>query len=140
AKGELHEALDLWGATVVKAHWRSAAPGGHSADDGGCACRSQDDAERKPYPLLGAPEQPHVRRWSRVPPACSGASPCGAARALGRPSGTAWPASGGVPRARSGKPPAHGGPPGARPTGPISGPAASGCRRAYGATITMTAY
>jgi len=40
------QALGLWRATLVKAHWHSAARLCRYADDGGCACRYQDDAER----------------------------------------------------------------------------------------------
>jgi RNA-directed DNA polymerase len=39
-------ALDVWFATVVKAHGRGEARLGRDADDWVCACRYQDDAER----------------------------------------------------------------------------------------------
>jgi RNA-directed DNA polymerase len=77
AHGSLHDALDLWLDTVVKAPGRGAALWCCSADDGVCACRSQDDAERfyrvlpqrrKQCNLQVAPEPTHRRRLSRLHP------------------------------------------------------------------------
>jgi retron-type reverse transcriptase len=42
----LHYALDRWFDKVVKAHGRGEALWCRYADDWGCACRYQDDAER----------------------------------------------------------------------------------------------
>jgi retron-type reverse transcriptase len=46
AHGSWHDALDVWFNTVVKAHGRGEALLCRDADDGVCACRDQDDAER----------------------------------------------------------------------------------------------
>jgi len=46
ANAYLHYALDVWFAKVVKAHCRGEAMLCRDADDWGCACRYQDDAER----------------------------------------------------------------------------------------------
>jgi RNA-directed DNA polymerase len=46
AKVYVHDALDVWCATVVKAHGRGEALLCRDADDWVCACRYQDDAER----------------------------------------------------------------------------------------------
>jgi len=73
----LHDALDLWFDKVVKAHCRGEARLGRYADDGGCAFRYQDDAERfyrvlpqrlKTFHLQVAPEQTHLRRFRRFHP------------------------------------------------------------------------
>src|SRR5438132_3647996 len=77
ANVSLHDALDLWFDKVVKAHCRGEALLGRSADDGVCAFRSQDDAERcsrvlpqrlKQCNLQVAPETTHLRRLSRFHP------------------------------------------------------------------------
>ena len=69
--------MDLWFAKGVKAHWRGEALLCRYADDWVCAFRYQDDAERfyrvlpqrrKTCNLQVAPEQPHLRRLSRVHP------------------------------------------------------------------------
>jgi RNA-directed DNA polymerase len=73
----LHYALDLWFEQVVKPHCRGEALLCRYADDGVCAFRLQEDAERffrvlpkrlgKCY-LQGAPEKTHLRQFSRVHP------------------------------------------------------------------------
>jgi hypothetical protein len=73
----LHSAWALWCDTVVKAPCRGEALWGRYADAWGCACRSQDDAERgsrvRPQRRQQcnrevAPEHTHGRRLRRVPP------------------------------------------------------------------------
>jgi group II intron reverse transcriptase/maturase len=77
ANGYLHSALEGWVDTVVQAHCRGEALLGRSADDGGCAFRSQEDAERcyrvfpyrlKRFNLQVAPDNPPLRRFSRFHP------------------------------------------------------------------------
>jgi len=77
ANGSVHQALARWVATVVKPHGRGEARRCRDADDGVCACRYQDDAERL-YRLLPqrvaqcnlqvAPDKPHLLRCSRFHP------------------------------------------------------------------------
>jgi hypothetical protein len=73
----VHDALDRWLDTVVKPHGRGAARWCRDADDGVCAFRSQDDAERfyralpqrvAPFNLQVAPDKTPLRRFSRVHP------------------------------------------------------------------------
>ncbi len=72
-----HDALDLWFAPVVKPHGRGAALLCRDADDGVCAVRYHDDAERfsrgLPQRLAQcnrqvAPEKTHLLRCSRFHP------------------------------------------------------------------------
>jgi RNA-directed DNA polymerase len=72
-----HDALDLWCETGVKPRCRGEALWCRYADDWGCAFRLQEDAERlvrvlpkrrATCPLPGAPEKPHLGRFSRLHP------------------------------------------------------------------------
>jgi group II intron reverse transcriptase/maturase len=73
----VHDALDVWFATVVKAHGRGEALLCRDADDWVCAFRYQDDAEwfYRGLPqrltqvnLQVAPDKTHLRRFSRFHP------------------------------------------------------------------------
>jgi RNA-directed DNA polymerase len=77
ATASLHDAVDLWCTKVVRAHGRGDALVCRFADDGVCACRSQDDAERcsrvlpkrlETCNLQGAPEKTRLLRFSRLHP------------------------------------------------------------------------
>jgi RNA-directed DNA polymerase len=77
ANASLHDALDLGCDKVVKPHCRGEALLCRYADDGGCACRYQDDAERfyrvlpkrlEQFNLQVAPEKTHLLRFSRFHP------------------------------------------------------------------------
>ena len=105
-----HDALDRWCETVVKAHCRGGARVCRDADDGVCAFRDQDDAER----FLGRSQRGERRATSRSLPTrpTSGAAvafsrACGDASRVWDSSGTggqiakACHVSSGVPRARS---------------------------------------
>jgi hypothetical protein len=72
-----HDALDLWFEAVVTPHGRGEALWCRAADDGVCAFRSQDDAERfyralpqrgAPFNRQGAPDKTHLLRIRRVHP------------------------------------------------------------------------
>jgi len=77
ANGYVHYALDGWFATGVQAPCRGAALLCRYAEDGVCAFRSQDDAERlyrvvphrlKRFNLQVAPDKTHLLRFSRCHP------------------------------------------------------------------------
>ena len=86
--------MDLWVDKVVKAPCRGEALLGRYADDWGCACRYQDDAERfsrglpqrlKQVNLQGALEKTHVRRLSRLHPSLKRRFTCLGCAFLWRP-------------------------------------------------------
>jgi RNA-directed DNA polymerase len=73
----LHDALDGWFDTVVKAHCRGEALLYRYADDWVCACRSQEEAARfyrglpdrlKAFNLQVASDKTHLLRFSRFHP------------------------------------------------------------------------
>ena len=77
ANVSLHYALDIWFEKVVKPHCRGEALLCRYADDGVCAFRLQEDAERffrvlptrlEKCNLQVAPEKTHLRRCSRLHP------------------------------------------------------------------------
>src|SRR5262249_49637055 len=130
AQGYLHEALALWCAQVVTPHGRGEALWGREADawGGPSACR------RTPHGVCGCCprgwghatsqwrlKSPICAGAAVVPRASSGAAPGWAWRAVGGQLGTACPASGDAPHARSSTLPAHGARHGARTTGPCRG-------------------
>jgi RNA-directed DNA polymerase len=72
-----YEALDRWGAQVVKPHGRGAAWRSRDADDWVCAFRFRSEAEgfdqglpkrRGKFTREVAPEKTRIRRCSRFPP------------------------------------------------------------------------